>query len=204
MESGNTPDHNGDQELEQMRDRVAEAAARLYEKKGREASVDEIAVAAGISTPVTYQFVKRPADIMLLIMERLQTKFFQGVQEAVVEGAPALDRLLEAMAQFYRVVDSDAAKVVLVYRDSLTLDKAGRKRIMQLEREGVDVFKNILDEGVASGEFRAMDTDLAAYDIVMAGHGWALKSWHYKKRGLSYASYLSRQQDLFAAMVRAK
>ncbi|MCF8032040.1 MAG: TetR/AcrR family transcriptional regulator [Desulfarculaceae bacterium] len=203
MTSGDTPKHNGDQDLERMRDQVAEAAARLYEKKGRSASVDEIAVAAGISTPVTYQFVKKPSDIMLLIMERLQTKFHLGVQEAVVEGAPALDRLLEAMAQFFKVVDSDAAKVVLVYRDSLTLDHEGRKRIMQLERDGVEVFKNILDEGVASGEFRTMDCDLAAYNIVMAGHGWALKSWHYKRRGLSFESYLARQQDLVAAMVRA-
>ncbi|MCB2225343.1 MAG: hypothetical protein KQH53_01605 [Desulfarculaceae bacterium] len=202
MSECKAPEHNGDQELEQMRDRVAEAAARLYEKKGRSASVDEIAVAAGISTPVTYQFVKKPSDIMLLIMERLQTKFCAGVQEAVVDGAPALDRLLEAMAQFFKVVDSDAAKVVLVYRDSLTLGKEGRKRIMQLEREGVEVFKNILDEGVASGEFRAMDTDLAAYDIVMAGHAWALKAWHYKRRGLSFAHYLARQQDVFAAAVR--
>lgn len=192
----------GDQDLEQMRDRVAEAAARLYEKKGRSASVDEIAQAAGISVPVTYQFVKKPADIMLLIMERLQAKFSLGVMTSVVEGAPALDRLLEAITQFYRVVETDAAKVTLVYRDSLTLDKAGRTRIMQLERDVVEVFKAILDDGVASGEFRVMDTDLAAYDIVIAGHSWALKRWHFKKRDMNFETFLIRQQALFAAMVR--
>lgn len=192
----------GDQELERMRDRVAEAAARLYEKKGRSATVEEIAVASGLSVPVAYQFVKKPSDIMLLIMERLQAKFSKGVMTSVVEGAPALDRLLEAISQFYRVVETDAAKVTLVYRDSLTLDKPGRKRIMQLERDVVEVFKAILDDGVASGEFRVMDTDLAAYDIVMAGHSWALKRWHFKKRELAFAAFLARQQDLFAAMVR--
>ncbi len=202
MKTCEPADKGGDQDLEQMRDRVAEAAARLYEKKGRSASVDEIAEAAGISVPVTYQFVKKPADIMLLIMERLQAKFCRGVMTSVVDGAPALDRLLEAISQFYRVVETDAAKVTLVYRDSLTLDKAGRKRIMQLERDVVEVFKSILDEGMAKGEFRVMDTDLAAYDIVMAGHGWALKQWHYKKRELSFEKFLARQQELFAAMVR--
>lgn len=202
MVTGKPVANGGDQELEQMRDRVAEAAARLYEKKGRSASVEEIAEASGLSVPVAYQFVKKPADIMLLIMERLQAKFSKGVMTSVVEGAPALDRLLEAISQFYRVVETDAAKVTLVYRDSLTLDKAGRKRIMQLERDVVEVFKAILDDGVASGEFRVMDTDLAAYDIVMAGHSWALKKWHFKKRELSFERFLTRQQDLFAAMVR--
>jgi AcrR family transcriptional regulator len=192
----------GDQELEQMRDRVAEAAARLYEKKGRSATVEEIAEASGLSVPVAYQFVKKPSDIMLLIMERLQAKFSKGVMTSVVEGAPALDRLLEAISQFYRVVETDAAKVTLVYRDSLTLDRPGRKRIMQLERDVVEVFKAILDDGVASGEFRVLDTDLAAYDIVMAGHSWALKRWHFKKRELAFDTFLARQQDLFAAMVR--
>ncbi|MCB2191898.1 MAG: hypothetical protein KQI62_10050 [Deltaproteobacteria bacterium] len=195
-------ENGGDKELEQMRDRVAEAAARLYEKKGRSATVEEIAGASGLSVPVAYQFVKKPADIMLLIMERLQDKFCKGVMASVVEGAPALDRLLEAISQFYRVVETDAAKVTLVYRDSLTLDKAGRKRIMQLEIDVVEVFKAILDDGVASGEFRVMDTDLAAYNIVMAGHSWALKRWHFKKRELSFERFLARQQDLFAAMVR--
>ncbi|BEQ16400.1 sigma-70 domain-containing protein [Desulfoferula mesophila] len=192
----------GDQDLEQMRDRVAEAAARLYEKKGRSATVEEIAEASGLSVPVAYQFVKKPSDIMLLIMERLQAKFSKGVMTSVVEGAPALDRLLEAISQFYRVVETDAAKVTLVYRDSLTLDKTGRKRIMQLERDVVEVFKAILDDGVASGEFRVLDTDLAAYDMVMAGHSWALKRWHFKKRELAFDTFLARQQDLFAAMVR--
>lgn len=193
----------GDQELEDMRQRIVEAAAALYEKKGRAASAEEIAAQAGISVPVTYQFVKKPADIMLLIMERVQGRFQAGLQASPQAGASAEARLRAAMAAYYRVVDEESPKVMLVYRDSLTLDKAGRKRIMQLEQEAVEVFQRILDEGVAQGEFKALDTDLAAYDIVVAGHAWSLKSWHFKRRGLDFAEFLARQQALFCAMVRA-
>jgi len=197
------PQQQGDQELEDMRRRIVEAAAALYEKKGRAASAEEIAAQAGISVPVTYQFVKKPADIMLLIMERVQDQFRAGLQASLDQAASAEARLRAAMAAYYRVVDEESPKVTLVYRNSLTLDKAGRKRIMQLEREAVETFQRILDEGVTSGEFRALDTDLVAYDIVMAGHAWSLKSWHFKKRGLEFDEFLSRQQALFCAMVRA-
>ncbi len=196
------PTPPGETELEEMRRRIVEAAAALYEKKGRAATPDEISATAGISVPVTYQFVKKPADIMLLIMERVQNRFAAGIQACVDAGAGAESRLREAMAQYFRVVDEEGPKVVLVYRDSLTLDKAGRKRIMQLEREAVEVFKRILQEGVAAGEFKALDSDLAAYNIVMAGHSWALKRWHYKKRGLDFEEFLARQQGLFTSMAR--
>ena len=202
MEASASPDRNGDQELSRMVNRVVEAAAELYEKKGRAATVDEIAKVAGISPPVTYQFVKKPADIMKLIMERVQTKFAAGVQEAVEPDAPALDQLLEAMAQYFRVVDEEGGQVVLVYRESRTLDTPGRQRLMALEMEAVAVFKAILEAGVAGGEFKTMDTDLAAYNIIMAGHAWALKAWHFKRRQMGFESYLQRQQDLMARMVR--
>lgn len=195
-------EQRGNQELAEMRRRIVEAAAVLYEKKGRTASVEEIAGEAGISVPVTYQFVKKPADIMLLIMERVQSRFRAGTQARLDQSAPAETRLREAMAQYYRVVDEEMPAVMLVYRESLTLDKAGRRRIMQLELEAVEVFRSILEQGVAAGEFKTMDTDLAAYDIVVAGHSWALKAWHFKKRGLDFEQFLARQQALFTAMAR--
>lgn len=196
------PTPPGETELEEMRHRIVEAAAALYEKKGRAATPDEISAVAGISVPVTYQFVKNPADIMLLIMERVQSRFAAGIQACQDASASAESRLRKAIAQYFQVVNEEGPKVVLVYRDSLTLDKAGRKRIMQLEMEAVDVFKRILEEGVTAGEFRALDSDLAAYNIVMAGHSWALKRWHFKKRHLDFDEFLARQQSLFTSMAR--
>ena len=54
--------HDGEMSLDEIRSRIIKAASGMYERKGREVSVEEIATAAGVSVPVTYQFVKKPAD----------------------------------------------------------------------------------------------------------------------------------------------
>lgn len=185
-----------------IRLKIIEAASEIYNRKGRQATAEEIAVAAGVSVPVTTHHVKKPSDIMLVIMEHLQSKFAEGVAENTDENATPEEKLRKAVEQFFTVVDQERSKVLLVYRESLALDKAGRKRIMQLERQSVEMFRKILDEGMADGSFRVIDTDLLAYDIVMLAHMWSLKSWHFKKIGRTFRDFMLRQQEAIMAMVR--
>ncbi|ADK83514.1 transcriptional regulator, TetR family [Desulfarculus baarsii DSM 2075] len=185
-----------------IRLKIIEAASEIYERKGRQATVEEIAAAAGVSVPVTTHHLRKPSDIMLVIMEHLQAKFAEGVSANTAADATSEQKLRQAVAQFYTVVDQQRAKVLLVYRESRTLDAAGRKRIMQLELECVEVFRRILEEGVAQGAFRTMDTGLVAYDIVIMGHMWSLKSWHFKKIGRRFDDFLARQQEAVVAMVK--
>ncbi len=194
---------NGKQQLVEMRSRIVEAAAPLLESEGKRASVEDIAKAAGLSVPVAHQFLKKPADIMLLIMENLQQMFLDGLGQNMDEGLDAEHKLTVAIRQYYAVVDSQAPKVVLVYRGSRTLDAAGRKRIMQLEMEAVDTFRAILDEGVASGVFKKTDTDLVAYNITVMGHLWALKAWHFKRRQMNLEDFIVSQIENVLAMVKS-
>ncbi len=192
----------GEMSLAEMRARVIEAASGVYERKGREASVEEIAAAAGLSVPVTYQFVKKPADIMLLILEDLQRRFADLAKTDLEGPADPQAKLMAVVDKYYRVVDQERSKVMLLYRASRQLDPEGRKRVMVLEMEAVAIFRRILEEGLAQGVFHLTDPDLTAYDILMMGHTWALKSWHFKRRGMSLENFVQAQQDLVLALVR--
>jgi AcrR family transcriptional regulator len=195
--------NNDAMDLSQMRSRLVKAAGEILERKGRQATVEEIAALAGLSVPVTYQFVKKPADFMLLILEDLQGRFAALVQPELASGNSHQKRLLKAIATYYQVVDEERAKVLLLYRASRTLDQAGRKRIMALELEAVGLFRGILEEGRQAGVFHFTDPDLTAYNIVMLGHQWALKSWHFKRRGMDLGQYIAAQQELILSMVKA-
>jgi|Deesub1362A_J573_1020465.scaffolds.fasta_scaffold09807_3 AcrR family transcriptional regulator len=192
---------NDEMELIQMRKRIIEAASDLYEKKGRDTSVEEIARAAGISVPVTYQFVKKAADIMRLIMEDWQRDFHQRVQPILESDLTPERKLAQVVASYYRTIDQQRSKVMMVYRASRQLDREGRRHIMGLEMEAVRLFQGILDQGVAAGVFRVDDTLLAAYDIVMLGHMWSLKSWHFKQRAMDLEDFIDAQLELILAMV---
>ncbi len=190
-------------DLNQMRSRLVKAAGDILERKGRQATVEEIAAQAGLSVPVTYQFVKKPADFMLLILEDLQGRFAALVQPELVGGNSHPQRLQKAIEAYYKVVDEEKAKVLLLYRSSRTLDEAGRRRIMALELEAVGLFQRILEDGRQAGVFHFTDPDLTAYNIVMLGHQWALKSWHFKRRGIDLGQYIAAQQELILSMVKA-
>lgn len=196
--------HDGEMSLDEIRSRIIKAASGMYEQKGREVSVEEIATAAGVSVPVTYQFVKKPADIMKLIVEDWARDFMDRVTPVVNDAdlAPA-KKLSQAVAHYYKVVDQERSKVMMLYRGSRRLDKDGRQRVMALEIEAVGVFQKILDEGVADGAFQVADTGLAAYNIVMLGHMWSLKAWHFKRLAMDIDDYIDAQLENILPMVKA-
>jgi len=189
--------------LEELRRRIVEAASSLYEQKGRNTTVEEIAKAAGISVPVTYQFVKKPADIMLLIVENWSQDFMERVRPVLAEAAQTPEgKLARAVEQYYKVVDEQRSRVMLLYRGSRRLDAEGRKRIMALEVESVEVFQGILEAGVEAGAFKLADAGVAAYDIVMLGHMWSLKSWHWERQGMDVEDYIDAQLAVIMPMLR--
>jgi AcrR family transcriptional regulator len=184
-----------DPEARRIIERIVEAASRLYEKKGfYETSVAEIAEEAGISVPVTYHYVTRKSDIMLLIMEGFTDQFQVHVQPEIDAVDDPAEKLRRAIRVYYSLVDREMIKVVLVYRKSRMLDKEGLKKIMASETEAAQVFSGIIQQCIDNGTFRPCDTDLAAYNILVAGHAWALKNWHFKEK-FTIDEYIQVQTD---------
>jgi hypothetical protein len=72
------------------------------------------------------------------------------------------------------------------------LDKASKTRVMQLEVDVSEIFREIIDEGIEKGIFKEVDVDLMAYNILMLVHMWVLKRWHFKKR-LTLDKYIDLQ-----------
>jgi AcrR family transcriptional regulator len=180
-----------------IKKKIVEAASQLFEKKGLyDTSVAEVAQAAGISAPVTYHYLTRKSDIMLLIMEHFTNQFINCVIPEIENLSNPLEKLKRAMAIYFQLFNENMVKVVLVYRESRTLDKAGRKKIMAAEIEQVKIIEDIIKEGIDQGVFKKVDADLAAYNIIMAGHTWALKSWHYHKK-FTLDQYLALQTQFF-------
>ncbi|MFH1135451.1 MAG: TetR family transcriptional regulator [Pseudomonadota bacterium] len=192
-----------DPESTRIKKTIIDAASRLFEKKGLyETSVAEIAETAGISVPVTYHYVSRKSDIMLLIMEDF-TDQFEGQALAVLAAlTDPKEKLARAMEIFFRIVDEQLVKVVLVYRKSRTLDKPGRDRVKAAEIRHVRIFEEILREGMEKGAFRPMDPDLVAYNVLMAGHTWALKKWHFQGK-FNLNEFLKHQTEFIMAAVSA-
>ncbi len=178
---------------DKVRKKIIDVASALYVKKGFNAtSIQEISETAGVSLPVTYHYVKNKSEIMRMIMEDVLNIFHDNLLRMIQGIDDPEEKLAIAARLYFRVVDQQREKALLIYQKSNSLDRASKARIMQLEIEVNDIFSEMIKEGITLGVFKKVDVDLAAYNIIIAAHMWILKRWHFKKR-LTLDKYIDLQ-----------
>jgi len=189
---------------EEVRRKIIDAASVLYSKKGFKAtSIQEISELAGVSLPVTYHYIKSKSEIMSMIMEDLLKSFKKGLSEKLKGFEDPEEKLACAIVIYFKIVDINKEKALLIYQKSISLDKPSRVKIMSLEVDVSKIFAQILEEGIQEGVFRPVDVDLMAYNIIILAHMWALKQWHFKKR-LTIDEYINHQLQTILASLRAE
>ncbi len=187
---------------DKVRREIVDAASVLYAKKGFSAtSIEEISEKAGVSLPVTYHYVRKKSEIMRLIMEDVLNIFQESLTKEIESIDDPEEKLVIAVILYFRVVNRQKEKALLLYQKSRSLDKASKARVMQLEVDVSHIFEAIIEEGIQKGAFRAVDVDLEAYNIIMMAHMWVLKNWHFRKR-LSLEKYIDLQLVNILALLR--
>lgn len=176
---------------------LLEAAARLMERDGSHAvSMQAVAAEAGVSVGLIYRYFGGKDDLLLAVIVGVLDSFATRVPAAVeAAGEDPVHRLAAAFRSFCEVIDERRHAAVLTYRETKSLDEAGRARIMELEVQTSEPLRQALRDGVDAGLFDAPDIDLAAYDLLLLAHAWALKHWYFE-RSQSLDTYVQRQLAL--------
>ncbi len=178
---------------DKVRKKIIDTASALYVQKGFTAtSIEEISEKAGVSLPVTYHYVKKKSEIMKMIMEDALYAFQENLIKEIKGVDDPEEKLAIAVILYFKVMDGQGEKVLLMYQKSSSLDRASKSKVMQLEVQVSQIFSGIIQEGIRSGIFKTVDVDLMAYNIILMAHMWVLKRWHFKKR-LSFDSYIDQQ-----------
>jgi AcrR family transcriptional regulator len=187
---------------DKVRKKIIDTASILYAKKGFTAtSIEEISEMAGVSLPVTYHYVKKKSAIMRMIMEDVLHIFRTSLLKELKGIEDPEEKLVIAIILYFRVVDQQREKALLIYQKSSSLDKRSKSKIMQLEVEVSGIFGKIIEEGIKKRQFKPVDVDLAAYNIVMAAHMWVLKQWHFKRR-IDIEKYIDHQLSFILDALR--
>jgi AcrR family transcriptional regulator len=178
---------------DKVRRKIIDAASILYAQKGFNAtSIDEISEMAGVSLPVTHRYIKNKSEIMGMIMEDVH-KMFQDNLMMMIKGIDdPEEQLAIAVNIYFKLIDQQREKALLIYQKSNSLDKATKSHIMQLEVDISTIFAKIIKEGIEYGIFKRVNADLMAYNIIILAHMWVLKQWHFRHR-LSLERYLQLQ-----------
>ncbi|QBX56415.1 TetR/AcrR family transcriptional regulator [Nocardioides seonyuensis] len=176
---------------------LLEAAARLMERDGSHAvSMQSVAAEAGVSVGLIYRYFGSKDDLLLAVIIGVLDSFATRVPAAVeAAGDDPVHRLAAGFRAYCEVIDERRHAAVLTYRETKSLDEAGRARIKELEVQTSEPLRAALRAGVEAGVFDVPDLELAAYDLLLLAHAWALKHWYFE-RTLSLDTYAQRQLAL--------
>jgi AcrR family transcriptional regulator len=149
-------------------DQVRAAALRLFKEKGYHAtSMRDIANAVGMNKGSLYSYIRSKEDLLIPVFDRAQGVLLAEIEQISADSSlTPTDRLKRAIHAHVSAVANNL-DVLTVYlsewrqlaTESLATNRTQRERYATL-------FRQILEDGVASGEFRPMDTRIVMLGMI--------------------------------------
>lgn len=185
------------------REEIIAAAQDLFSRKGfHGTSMPDIAHVAGISTGLIYYIFPCKEEILLACCEEV-ANLHLGLFSQVNYITNPLERFDFIVRELYTSLDRDSRRLIIMYRDSSTLPRETRQRILSLIKNLDNSFLALFEEGQRSGCFRTdiSEPRILAANVLGLGHLWALhKTWHFAPE-IDLETYISAQLAYFHAQL---
>ena len=188
------------------REEITNAARDLFSRKGfHGTSMPDIAHAAGISTGLIYYIFPSKEDILLACCEEVAILHLDLFDEAEHITNP-LERFDYIVRELYTSLDEGSKRLIIMYRDSSTLPRETRRRILSMIKNLDSRFLALFEEGQQAGVFKPeiKEPRILAANVLGLAHLWALhKTWHFEPE-ITLEKYISAQLDYFHAQLLPK
>lgn len=181
---------------------VSTATGVMLEKGFHRTSIRDIAAAADITMGTLYLYISRKEDVLYLIASAIMEDLSDGLLAVEPRETP-LDTLHAAAEHFFNAVAGLRKEVALLYRESASMLPEHLEVLKQSELRERDFLAEIIRQGMDAGQFRPVNPELVAHNIIMLAHMWALKGWALKD-DFDVSSYFNAQFELILADVLPK
>ncbi|HEX4767892.1 MAG TPA: TetR/AcrR family transcriptional regulator [Lichenihabitans sp.] len=160
------------------REQIAAAAADIIARKGfAGASIREIADAAGMHVPTLYQHIASKDELLELVYSRTMAALKTDLDAEVAGYATAEQKLRAAIGILVGRGDRFKHRIGLLNRELKSLSPKARTRVLDQYRDLMGATAAIIRMGMATGEFRGADPDIAANIVDGACDMWALRQF---------------------------
>ena len=163
----------------ERRQQILGTAMVCFARKGYHlTTMDDIAAELPFSKGLLYYYFKTKRDLFLAILEDWMGKVtmaWEMMPSPDDDATTQLRKCLEYGVQLL-TLDTELARVEFEFYSELSHDAAVSEAIQTLFAEFRAQFKAILDEGIASGEFRPLNTEVLAAVLFGAYEGLAMQA----------------------------
>jgi AcrR family transcriptional regulator len=150
---------------------LLDAALELFVEKGFAATrTEEVALRAGVSKGTLYLYYPSKEELLkAVIRDRLSSEIEAGALEVRQHAGSNGALLRNLLSQWWmRVVDSPASGVFkLVITEVRNFPDIAEVYLREVIEPGQRLIGTVLERGIASGEFRAVNVEAAVHSLVL-------------------------------------
>jgi len=137
---------------------IAHRATELFMRKGYAAtSMRDLANALGIEAASLYSHIRSKEEILRNICFRMADEFFEAMTTVNVQGLSAAEKLKRATVAHLRVITKDTSASAVFFHEWRHLSQPHLDEFLQMRTDYEQRFIDIINEGIANGEFRPID-----------------------------------------------
>lgn len=147
------------------RDQVIDVARRLFGERGStDVSMDEIASEAGVARSTVYVYFANRDELLRACLKRMHTQLQEAVASTWEDDARPAHRLELLVQEMLARIDDNPAFFRLALVTQGTPAQGAEAVGAELALISLDIarlIRDVYEDGVAAGDFRPMDPDLA-------------------------------------------
>jgi len=163
------------------RKQIINGAIDVFTAKGfHNATVREIAQAAGITEGTLYNYIRSKEDIIYIVYDYISKILRKDIEAALAEIQDPKERLKVALLQNLKAVDQHQDIIMFMYKESGALDKESLYTVLAKETEYIEMFEELLkdyfaDRNVDETKIK-ISADLLSYlPVIITYRRWSLK-----------------------------
>jgi AcrR family transcriptional regulator len=181
--------------IETRRQQIENVASALFRERGYAATtVRDIARALDLQGGSLYAHMASKEDVLWSIVERAADRFDAAVAPIAVGGLPASDRLRRMIRSHVTVITDDLGNASSFLHEWRFLSSERREAVAARRDRYERLFRRVIADGAAAGDFSPLDERLAATWILSALNGIA--TWYRPDGALSAETIADRYSDL--------
>jgi AcrR family transcriptional regulator len=152
--------------FDQKCEEIKKAGIKSFSKYGySKTTMEDIAKMLGMKKNSLYYYFENKEALFREIVEDTIAIHVDLTHKIAEDTLPARDKLLSVIKCFIKYIQERTLEYAISVSSFIEIGKVIRKTFPDLEGNQRSVFKKILEEGIASKEFKPIDTGLLSRDL---------------------------------------
>ena len=148
---------------------IIEAGLKVFSQKGfHDARMEEIAVAAGIGKGTIYEYFSSKSHLFQEIMSVSVNSYYETLAIKDLNAVPFKERIQILLTGHLRFCIENKDLTRIVFWDVDIMDEELKEWGNKIRKEKQLLMKELINQGISSGEIRKLDAQLLTYLIMAA------------------------------------